>query len=135
MSDRETLRQFQETHAEFLKNFRRDDTNFLLKPVGDAKNPMLESRKQHQKAAATVDTPLRSLKELRDLCQMPPPQLGEGSYDVALVESVKKALALAQEGSGLYKVLENESWNGAEFTGQVDRKRLAESLQLLIDSQ
>lgn len=135
ISDKETLRQVQETHAEFLKNFRRDDTNFLLKPVGTAKNPMLENRKQRQKTPEDSDSSgsLRSLKHLCDLCQMPPPQLSDTHSDAALVEGVKRALALNKDISHLHKVLEQESWNGSEFEGQVNRKRLAESIQNLIE--
>lgn len=131
ISDKETLRQYQETHAEFLRKFRMDDSNFLLKPVSDAKNPMLENRKQQHQDEGKPS--LRSIKELRDLCQMPPPQMAESGTDVALVEATKKALALTTNVAGLRLVLEQECWNGFEFAGQVNRKRLAESLQRLMD--
>lgn len=141
ISDRETLRQVQETHAEFLKSFRKDDPTFSLKPVGVAKNPMLESRKYKQKIPGSserneVAMALSTLRELRDTCQMPPPpSLGSDDvHDAALLEGVRKALAMNTDLVSLQAALEQETWNGSMFVEKIDRKRFAESLQKIMDA-
>lgn len=79
---------------------------------------------------------VQSLKELKDICIMPPP-LPQGSTesyaDSALIEGVKKALTFNDKHVGLANALTTETWNGREFIGKVDRHRLAESVQSIID--
>ena len=148
ISDKDTLQKVQGTHAEFLQNFRRDDSGFFLKPVGLAKNPVLDARVRRNKQAKLANeklpyTPVdptqagQSLKTLQDLCRMPPPSFAtsdESIPDPSLIDGVKKALAFNEDNMGLSQALEQESWNGVEFCGLVNRKRLAESLQEVIDS-
>lgn len=135
ISDKDALNEVQGAHAEFLQNFRRDDSNFFLKPIGLAKNPVLAARMK--KKALMVDTEteaIKSIKSLMDICIMPPPPLLAGNTDsVLLSESVTRALSLNEHNSPLLETLEQESWDGKEFSVQVNRKRLASSLQEVIE--
>ena len=138
ISDKDALKEVQGTHAEFLQNLRRDDSGFFLKPVGMANNPVLDARKKKQADSITVvasvqtgtNEALQSIKSLQDICQMPPPSVTASSY--ALKEGVKKALTLNEKNINLLKALEQETWDGNEFVGQVDHKRLADSLENVI---
>ncbi|XP_003383677.1 PREDICTED: MAP kinase-activated protein kinase 5-like [Amphimedon queenslandica] len=148
ISDKDALVEVQGAHAKLLQNFRRDDTGFYLKPLGQAKNPVLASRmkKQEEKkesgGAGNESEPssskaVQSLKSLMDVCNMPPPPpslSSESSLSSSfLSESVKNALVLNEHNASLLKALEQESWNGNEFIHQVNCKRLASSLQELIE--
>ena len=147
ISDKDTLNEVQGTHAEFLQNLRRDDSGFFLKPIGLAKNPVLEARKKKQTTTALEDNEsfgvvdpneaLQSIKALIDACQMPPPLFAmstESLPDPSFNESVKRALTLNENNTALLEALEQESWNGVEFGGLVNRKRLAKSLEDIVDS-
>ena len=149
ISDPDTLQKIQSTHAEFLKNFRRDDSGFFLKPVGLAKNPVLDARMKKKKGQveeeAETSLPFspvdpnetrESLIKLQDICHMPPPPFAsstESLPDPSLIDKVKQALAFNETNKKLEEALEKESWNGSEFSGLVNRKRLAASLQSIID--
>ena len=79
---------------------------------------------------------LSSLKELRDTCLMPSPSGGTDVEDLSLVESVKKAVSLNENNIALFEALSVENWDQGEktFKGVVDRKQLANSLQVIIDA-
>lgn len=152
ISDKETLKEVQGTHAEFLRNFRRDDSGFFLKPIGLAKNPILKSRQKQNSNASQdpEDNPadaidpgegLVKLRALQDICYMPPPPFSVSPVslpDPSLIDGAKKALLFNESNTNSYgnlkSVLEQESWNGVEFGGLVNRKRLAGQLQSIIDS-
>ena len=127
--------------AELRQGMRREEEGFYLKPVGKSQNKLLSNRKrvtkkQGEDGAASPATAnqesLKSLKELKDLCVMPPPLPSntEESYaDSALIEGVKKALMYNEGHTKLLSAVQAESWNGTEFTAMVNRQRLADSLQ------
>ena len=159
MLDKDTLEQIKAYHSEFLQEMRREEEGFYLKPIGKSKNKLLNSRKQptttltEKIATATVlevsantehrrksvDDAIQSLKELKDICAMPPP-LPVGSpemfADSTLVEGVKKAITFNEDHTKLTNALKEESWDVEmkAFTGMVNRLRLAQSLQKIIDS-
>lgn len=146
----DTITVVQETHAKFLNNFRRDDSGFFLKPVALANNPILARCHKKQPSDQTreglpelsfdlVDPSegVRSLRELRDMCFMPPPPFANATVslpDPQFIAGVKKALMFNDNDTSLMSALEQESWSGTEFTGLVNRRRLAESLQDMIQS-
>ena len=148
MLDKEALEQVKAVHSEFLQGMRREDDGFLLKPISKSKNKLLNSRKQTTNsqsplvvvsAAKESNSPssLQRLKELQDTCLMPSPvgiSNPDGSADTILVESVKRALSLNVQNEAFLQALKLESWDfaGGTFSGQVDRKRLAGSLQAVI---
>ena len=147
ISDQDTLQKIQTTHAEFLQNFRRDDSGFFLKPVGLAKNPVLHARLKKNRPDLLDNEMLpnppdlneakNSLLKLQDICQMPPPPFAastESIPDPTLIERVKQALVFNDNNASLNRALEQESWNGIEFCGLVNRKRLVQSLQVIIAS-
>lgn len=154
IGDSESLQKIQDTHAEFLQSLRRDDSGFFLKPVGLANNPVLVARLQKNKTTtAQTNNPLEpkavlfspidpkeakeSLRRLQDTCHMPPPPFAssnESLPDPTLIERVKQALVFNESSTELLQALEKESWNGVEFCGMVNRKRLANSLQVLMDA-
>lgn len=157
MLNQEALEQTRAVHSEFLQDMRRKDDGFFLKPVGKSQNKLLTNRQQRRSPGpsdgagpgerreslnperelqANLDS-LQSLKELKDICVMPPPlPSGTGvSYaDSTLIEGVKKVLIYNDGHVGLLNVFRVETWNGKEFTGMVNRQRLAESIQAIIDS-
>lgn len=144
ISDKDALVEVQGAHAKLLQNFRRDDTGFYLKPLGQAKNPVLASRmkkRQEEKKGEDdkdLNEALQSIKSLRDVCNMPPPpplsdSSSSSSSSSFLSESVKTALSLNEHNSSLLDALEQESWNGIEFSHQVNCRRLASFLQELIE--
>lgn len=146
MLDKEALDQAKAVHSEFLQGMRREEEGFYLKPVGKSQNKLLSNRKrvtkkQGEDGAASPATAnqesLKSLKELKDLCIMPPPLPSntEESYaDSALIEGVKKALMYNEGHTKLLSAVQAESWNGTEFTAMVNRQRLADSLQSIMDN-
>lgn len=156
MLDKDALEQIKAYHSEFLQEMRREEDGFYLKPIGKSKNKLLNSRKQvtatEQIATATlevtgqpelrrksVDDGVQCLKELKDICIMPPPlPIGssETYADSTLIEGVKKAITFNENHPGLTNALKLESWDVEMkmFTGVVNRSRLAQSLQKIIDS-
>ena len=148
ISDLDTLQKIQDTHAEFLQSFRRDDSGFFLKPIGLAKNPVLHARMKKNSVrpqqsglerdmqTSPANEAMESLKKLQDICFMPPPPhaiTAETQADTMLIERVKDALKFNQTNAILSRALEIESWNGVDFNGLVNRKRLALSLQELVE--
>ena len=150
MMDKVALDQAKAFHSEFLQDMRREEEGFFLKPVGKSQNKLLSSRKKSptkdtavsngtaaSPATATQES-LISLKELKDLCTMPPPlppsATGESYADSTLIEGVKKALTYNEGHEQLQSAIQAESWNGNEFITMVNRQRLAETLQGIIDS-
>ena len=150
--DRAALQQAKAVHSEFLQDMRREQDGFYLKPVGKSQCKLLTNRQKKESLSAASCTAkssdsgspspssheesLQTLKELRDICVMPPPpsQSSAESYaDSVLVEGVKKALTFNESSPSLSRALLAESWNGKEFSGMVNRKRLALSLQNVID--
>ena len=80
-----------------------------------------------------------SLQELKDICLMPPPMVnpsGESLADSMLIESVRKAITFNEGHPQLMSAIEVETWNVDEraFTGMVNRKRLADSIQKILES-
>ena len=151
MLDKEALDQAKAFHSEFLQDMRREEEGFFLKPVGKSTNKLLTNRKRtmpvapSQSGTTTASSPatssrdsLSSLEELKDLCLMPPPlsasSTGESYADSALIEGVKKALMYNEGHTKLKFAVETESWNGTEFVKMVNRQRLADTLQSIIDS-
>lgn len=149
MMDKEALDQAKAFHSEFLQDMRREEEGFFLKPVGKSQNKLLSNRKkvhpattnQGDTSASTPSTSSReslsSLKELKDVCLMPPPlpasTTGESYADSTLIEGVKKALMYNEGHTKLWCAVETESWNGTEFVNKVNRQRLADTLQTIID--
>lgn len=152
--DRTALQQAKAVHSEFLQDMRREQDGFYLKPVGMSQCKLLTSRQKKvppslplgeaakptsgsfSPSSPSVEESLSTLKELRDTCAMPPPlahSAAESYADSTLVESVKKALTFNRSNLGLSRALMVENWDGCEFTGVVNRKRLARSIQNLID--
>ena len=152
MMDREAMDQAKAFHSEFLQDMRREEEGFFLKPVGKSQNKLLSSRKKTKNADEGTDgsesvtrspatasrESLNSLKELKDLCTMPPPltpsSSGESYADSTLIEGVKKALMYNEGHEKLQFAVQTESWNGTEFIAMVNRQRMAASLQSIIDS-
>jgi mitogen-activated protein kinase-activated protein kinase 5 len=143
--DRDTLEQAKAAHSEFLQDMRREENGFYLKPISKSQNKLLTNRK-----ASGATSPVRvvekgvandilSLKELQDICVMPSP-LAVGAMetyaDSSLVESVKKAVTFNEANAALKAALSSETWDleRNEFTGKVNRKRLAENLQKVIET-
>ena len=149
MMDREALDQAKAFHSEFLQDMRREQEGFLLKPVGKSQNKLLSNRKKARAENADGNGPavlspasasregLNSLRELKDLCTMPPPlppsTSGESYADTTLIEGVKRALMYNEGQEKLQSAIQTESWNGTEFLEMVNRQRLAETLQTIID--
>ena len=80
-----------------------------------------------------------SLQELKDICLMPPPMVnpsGESLADSMLIESVRKAITFNEGHPQLMSAIEVETWNTDEraFTGMVNRKRLADSIQKILEN-
>ncbi len=150
MMDKETLDQVKAAHSEFLQEMRREEEGFYLKPIDKSKNKLLNARKQTANgdtvAMEMEATPVplsdmvTSLKELQDICIMPSP-IGIGameSYaDSSLVESVKKAITFNENCSVLINALSQETWDNEKkyFLGLVNRKRLADNIQHIIDGK
>ena len=149
MLDKAALDQAKAFHSEFLQDMRREEEGFFLKPVGKSQNKLLSSRKKVIKNAGGNDNSaaspatsaregLNSLRELRDLCVMPPPlppsTSGESYADSTLIEGIKKALMYNEGHARFRSAVETESWNGTEFVEMVNRQRLADTLQSIIDS-
>ena len=151
MLDKEALDQAKAFHSEFLQDMRREEEGFFLKPVGKSQNKLLTSRKkaipkntmENNNSAAALPTThsresLNSLQELKDLCMMPPPltasATGESYADSTLIEGIKKALMYNEGHTKLQSAIQTESWNGTEFITMVNRQRLADTLQSIIDS-
>lgn len=70
---------------------------------------------------------------------MPPPMVnpsGESLADSMLIESVRKAITFNEGHPQLMSAIEVETWNVDEiaFTGMVNRKRLADSIQKILES-
>ena len=146
MLDKETLDQAKALHSEFLQDMRREEEGFYLKPVGKSQNKLLSNRKKLTTGQGPKEPPspatvsresLNSLKELKDLCSMPPPLIasntGESYADSMLIEAVKKALMYNENLEKLQLAIKSESWNGTEFTKMVNRQHLADVLQHIID--
>ena len=153
MMNKEALDQFKAYHSEFLQDMRREEEGFYLKPIGKSKNKLLQSRmgagppkSEHQLTVQkepdgrrkSIVEGIRSLQELKDICIMPPPMVnlsGESYADSMLVESVRKAITFNENYPPLMSILDVESWNLEEkiFVGMVNRKRLAESVQKILD--
>lgn len=155
MLDREALDQAKAFHSEFLQDMRREEEGFFLKPVGKSQNKLLANRKKTiaknsdgigtdpanvggaPSPATSARESLSSLRELKDLCTMPPPltpsTTGESYADSTLIEGVKKALMYNEGHEKLQSAFQTESWNGTEFISMVNRQRLAASLQNIID--
>lgn len=150
MLDKEALDQAKAFHSEFLQDMRREEEGFFLKPVGKSTNKLLTNRKRTtpvtpSQSGTTASSPatlsresFSSLQELKDLCLMPPPlpasSTGESYADSALIEGVKKALMYNEGHTKLQFAVETESWNGTEFVNMVNRQRLADTLQTIIDN-
>lgn len=155
MMDKEQLDQVKAFHSEFLQDMRREEDGFYLKPIGKSNNKLLTNRQRaglspERKPVETermevegqhssVDEGVRSLQELRDICIMPPPLVTgatESFADSALVEGVRKALTFNENHVGLNNLLLAENWDTQQrvFVGMVNRGRLAEALQKIIDS-
>ena len=82
---------------------------------------------------------IQSLQELKDICLMPPPLVnpsGESLADSMLIESVRKAITFNEGHPQLMSAIDVETWSAEEraFTGMVNRKRLAESIQKILES-
>ncbi len=157
MLNQEALQQAKAVHSEFLQDMRREDDGFYLKPVGKSQNKLLSNRQRRRSSSpldaaavggetrdsnderelqANLDS-LTSLNELKDICIMPPPLPSgatESYADSTLIEGVKKALTFNDDHVGLLNALKSESWNGKEFTGMVNRQRLSESIQAVVDA-
>lgn len=144
MLDRDTLEQAKAVHSEFLQGMRREEDGFYLKPISKSQNKLLSNRKQATGGASPVRDKeeageLLSLKELQDICVMPSP-IGVGASeayaDSSLVECVKKAVTFNEANVALIDVLSSETWDieKKEFTGMVNRKRLAQNLQKVIET-
>ncbi len=155
MLDKEQLDQVKAFHSEFLQDMRREDEGFYLKPIGKSNNKLLTSRQRaglspEGKVEVTQNTEVegrrssiiegvQSMQELKDICIMPPPLIAgatESFADSVLVESVRKALTFNENHTGLTNLLLSENWDMDQrsFVGMVNRARLAESLQGIIDS-
>ena len=154
MLDKEALDQIKAYHSEFLQDMRREEEGFYLKPIGKSKNKLLQSRMQatppkseHQLTVTneaggrrnSVVEGVKSLLELKDICLMPPPMVnvsGESLADSMLIESVRKAITFNENHPQLISAIEAESWDHNEkaFIGMVNRKRLAECIQKILDS-
>ena len=155
MMNKEALDQIKAYHSEFLQDLRREEEGFYLKPIGKSKNKLLQSRMQaapqkmeHQLLEAqkepdgrrkSVVEGVQSLLELKDICLMPPPMVnlsGESMADSMLIESVRKAITFNENHPPLIAAIEVESWDTEEktFIGMVNRKRLADSIQTILDS-
>ena len=148
MVDKDAFEQVSAVHSEFLKGMRRDEDRFSLKPINKSQNKLLTSRMQvinPQFPVGVVSTNVTdvfsgvmSLRELQDICLMPSP-LGIGSSltlaDSSLIERVNRAFLHNMNCDGLFLALKEEGWDPQrrEFTGMVNRKRLAENLQPAID--
>ena len=70
---------------------------------------------------------------------MPPPMInpsGESLADSMLIESVRKAITFNEGHPQLTSAIEVESWSSDEraFTGMVNRKRLADAIQKILES-
>lgn len=162
MLNKDALEQVKAVHSEFLHDMRREEDGFYLKPIGKSRNKLLTNRQKvknsqtdssgvssnssshsHESGGgntrrSSVEDSLHSLKELKDICTMPPPlpQGSSESYaDSILIEGVKKALTFNENLTGLLDILTLETWDGREFTGKVNRQRLATAVQAVIDSQ
>ena len=146
--DRDTLEQAKAVHSEFLQGMRREEDGFYLKPISKSQNKLLTNRKA---SGATATSPARttekvvgdeellSLRELQDICVMPSPigvGAAEGFADSSLVESVKKAVTFNEANTALIAALSSETWDAEkkEFTGMVNRKRLAQNLETVIQN-
>lgn len=163
MLDRESFEQAKAVHNEFLQGMRgSEDSGFFLKPIVKSKNKLLVNRQRVNGVRASVEESghhgvsgnhgalaaptrpegvaeegLTSLKQLRDFCLMPPPTSLSSSNldDPVLVEGVKRSLTFNEKHHDpLLKMLQTEGWNGSEFAGSVNRHRLANAIQQLIDS-
>lgn len=155
MLNKEALDQFKAYHSEFLQDLRREEEGFYLKPIGKSKNKLLQSRMQatpteEKQQQLAVEKPpdgrrksviegVQSLLELKDICLMPPPMVnlsGESLADSMLTESVRKALTFNENHPQLMSAIEAETWNYDEktFLGMVNRKRLADAIQKILES-
>ncbi len=156
MLDKEQLDQVKAYHSEFLQDMRREDEGFYLKPIGKSNNKLLTNRQraglsperkienEAQKPEvegrrASVIEGIHSIQELKDVCVMPPPLIAgatESFADSTLVESVRKALTFNENHSRLINLLLSENWdlNQRSFVGMINRARLAEALQGIIDT-
>ena len=141
--DREALEKAKAVHGEFLQDMRgSEESGFFLKPLGKSNNKLLNSRQgmasgKEDGVVGRECHARNSLSELRDICLMPPPLSSsggapEGVADTLLIEGVKRALTFNENHTALASALQRENWNGNEFTGLVNRKRLAESVGLLL---
>ena len=150
MMDKDALEQVKAVHNEFLQGMRREEEGFYLKPISKSQNKLLTNRKQATAGASPAAPPLKvninqereellSLRALQDICIMPSPvSIGavEGYADSTLMESVKRAVTFNEANAGLFAVLSQETWDQDKkvFTGMVNRKRLAENLQKVIEA-
>lgn len=142
--DRDTLEQAKAVHSEFLQGMRREEDGFYLKPISKSQNKLLTNRKQGGTSPVRMGEKedanrLLSLKELQDICVMPSPMgigAAEGYADASLVESVKKAVTFNEANATLIDALSSETWDAEkkEFTGMVNRKRLAQNLQKIMET-
>ena len=99
----------------------------------------LTVRKEPDGRRKSVVEGVQSLQELKDICLMPPPLInpsGESLADSMLIESVRKAITFNEGHPQLMSAIEVESWSNDEraFTGMVNRKRLADTVQKIIES-
>ncbi len=157
MLNQEALEQVKAVHSEFLQDMRREDDGFFLKPVGKSQNKLLSNRQRRRspdpsgaagrperredvdresELQANLDS-LQSLQELKDVCAMPPPLpsgAAESFADSTLIECVKKALIYNDGHLTLLNAVKTETWNGREFTGMVNRQRLAEAIQGIVEA-
>lgn len=149
MMDKDKLELAKAAHSEFLQGMRREEDGFYLKPINKSQNKLLNNRKQAttrgsspvqspDARSSTADEELTALKDLQNICVMPSPigiGVAEGLADPLLVESVKKALTFNEGDEGLMAALRSETWDSErkEFVGMVNRRQLAQSLQLVID--
>ena len=156
MLDKEQLDKAKAFHSEFLQDMRREEEGFYLKPIGKSKNKLLSNRQRAMSPEKlgvemegagpgvegrrhSVVEGMRSLRELKDICIMPPPLVAgatESFADSTLVEGVRKAITFNENHTGLLNLLITETWDVNErvFVGMVNRQRLAESLKNIIDS-
>ena len=156
MLNKEALDQIKAYHSEFLQDLRREEEGFYLKPIGKSKNKLLQSRMHatspdsEQKQQLAVEKPpdgrrksvvegVQSLQELKDICLMPPPMVnlsGESLADSMLTESVRKALTFNENHPQLMSAIEVEKWDYDEkaFLGMVNRRRLADAVQKILES-
>lgn len=144
--DRDTLEQAKAVHSEFLQGMRREEDGFYLKPISKSQNKLLTNRKQTTGGTSPARTrdneeasKLLSLKELQDICIMPSPigiGASEGYADASLVESVKKAVTFNESNAALIDALTSETWDTEkrQFTGMVNRKRLAQNLDKAMET-